>query len=51
MPEHPLRCDVRRTESTTDLLADLHRSEPGLAPYLLTAWSAELTARDTIVLA
>ncbi|MGW2795982.1 hypothetical protein [Streptomyces sp. NPDC001269] len=50
MPEYPLRCDVRRTESTTDLLADLHRSEPGFAPYLLTAWSPELTAQDAIVL-
>lgn len=50
MPNYSLRCDVRRTESTTDLLADLHRSEPGFAPYLLTAWSPELTAQDTVVL-
>ncbi|MET9086090.1 hypothetical protein ABZX77_30150 [Streptomyces sp. NPDC004237] len=50
MPEYPLRCDVRRTERTTDLLSDLYRSEPGFAPYLLTAWSPELTARDTVVL-
>lgn len=50
MPEYPLRCDVRRTESTTNLLADLHRSEPDFAPYLLTAWSPELTAQDTVVL-
>lgn len=44
MPEYPLRCDVRRTESTTDLLADLYHSEPNFVPYLLTACSAELTA-------
>lgn len=44
MPEYPLRCDVRRSESTTDLLADLHHSEPDFAPYLLTAWSPESTA-------
>ncbi|MFI7101845.1 hypothetical protein ACIBK8_21040 [Streptomyces sp. NPDC050161] len=50
MPEYPLRCDVRRTESTTDLLGHLHRSEPGFAPYLLTAWSPELTAQETVVL-
>jgi hypothetical protein len=41
MPQYPLRCDVRRTESTTGLLTDLHRSEPGFAPYLLTRF--ELT--------
>lgn len=50
MPEYPLRCDVRRTESTTDLLGHLHRSEPGFAPYLLSAWSSELTAQETVVL-
>lgn len=50
MPEYSLRCDVRRTESTTDLLGRLHRSEPGFAPYLLTAWSPELTAQETVVL-
>lgn len=50
MPEYPLRCDVRRTESTTDLLGQLHCSEPGFAPYLLTAWSSELTAQETVVL-
>jgi hypothetical protein len=36
MPDYPLRCDVRRTESTTGLLAQLHGSEPGFQPYLLT---------------
>ncbi|WP_433888494.1 hypothetical protein [Streptomyces sp. CA-111067] len=45
MPDYPLRCDVRRTESTTELLAQLHASEPGFQPYLLTAWSPELTAQ------
>ncbi|WP_369392818.1 hypothetical protein AB5J72_38495 [Streptomyces sp. CG1] len=50
MPEYPLRCDVLRTESTTDLLSHLHRSEPGFDPYLLTAWSPELTTQDTVVL-
>ncbi|MFG2381175.1 hypothetical protein [Streptomyces avermitilis] len=43
------RCDVRRTESTTDLLSDLYSSEPDFAPYMLTAWSPELTAQDTVV--
>lgn len=50
MPEYPLRCDVRRTESTTDLLTELHGSEPGFEPYLLTAWSPELTAQDAVTL-
>ncbi|KND38327.1 hypothetical protein [Streptomyces acidiscabies] len=50
MTEYPLRCDVRRTESTTDLLTELHRSEAGFAPYLLAAWSPELSAQDSIVL-
>ncbi|QMU74825.1 hypothetical protein GXW83_02590 [Streptacidiphilus sp. PB12-B1b] len=50
MPTYPLLCDVRRTESTVDLLSSLHRSEPGFAPYLLTAWSPELTAQDTVAL-
>jgi hypothetical protein len=50
MPTYPLLCDVRRTESTTDLLNTLHRSEPGFAPYVLTAWSPALTAQDTVAL-
>lgn len=50
MPECSVRCDVRRTESTTELLAQLHGSESGFQPYLLTAWSAELTAQDDIPL-
>lgn len=50
MPEYPLSCDVRRTESTTDLLVGLHRSDPGFAPYLLTSWSPTLAARDTVTL-
>ena len=50
MPDYPLRCDVRRTESTTDLLAQLHAREPGFQPYLLTTWSPELTAQDDISL-
>ena len=50
MPSYSLLCDVRRTESTTDLLSCLHHSEPGFAPYLLAAWSPELTAQDSIVL-
>jgi hypothetical protein len=44
MPAYSLLCDVRRTESTTDLLSYLHRGEAGFAPYLLAAWSPELTA-------
>lgn len=43
-------CQVRRTESTTELLAQLHTSEPGFDPYLLTAWSPAITAQDTIAL-
>jgi hypothetical protein len=50
MPAYPLLCDVRRTESTSDLLSCLHSSEPGFAPYLLAAWSPTLTAQDTVVL-
>jgi hypothetical protein len=50
MHAYSLLCDVRRTESTTDLLSSLHRSEPGFAPCLLAAWSPELTAQDTVVL-
>ncbi|MEU1629146.1 hypothetical protein ABZ746_28280 [Streptomyces sp. NPDC020096] len=48
MPTYPLRCDIRRTESTTDLLANLHNHEAGFAPYLLTAWSPELIDRDSV---
>lgn len=50
MPQYPLRCDVRRTESTTALLTELHGSEPGFDNYLLTAWSPELTDQDVITL-
>ena len=50
MPTYSLLCDVRRTESITDLLSYLHRSEPGFAPYLLAAWSPELTAEESVVL-
>lgn len=50
MPEYPWHCDVRRTESTTELLTELHRSEPDFSPYLLTAWSPDLTAQDAVVL-
>jgi hypothetical protein len=41
---------VRRTKSTTELLAQPQGSEPGFRPYLLTAWSPELTAQDDISL-
>ncbi|MEE1786906.1 hypothetical protein PUR71_28965 [Streptomyces sp. SP17BM10] len=50
MPSSPLSCTVRRTESTTDLLAELHAADPDFAPYLLTSWSLELTAQEHIVL-
>ncbi|MFI0724629.1 hypothetical protein [Streptomyces sp. NPDC021224] len=41
---------MRRTESTTELLVQPHGSEPGFRPYLLAAWSPELTAQDGISL-
>ncbi|QIY53409.1 hypothetical protein HEP86_01380 [Streptomyces sp. RPA4-5] len=50
MPKYPLHCDVRRTESTTDLLNRLHRTDPGFAPYVLTAWSPELTVQESVAL-
>lgn len=50
MPTYPLRCDIRRTESTADLLTELHGSESGFDNYLLTAWSNELTDQDDITL-
>ncbi len=50
MSTYPLRCDVRRTESTTDLLAGLHAGKPGFQPYLLAAWTPAVTAQDNIVL-
>jgi hypothetical protein len=39
---------VPRTESTSELLAQLPSSGPGFQPYLLTARSPELTAQDDI---
>lgn len=50
MSEYPLRCDVRRTESTTDLLTELHGCEPGFDNYLLAAYSPELMTQDTVTL-
>ncbi|WP_405589858.1 hypothetical protein [Streptomyces sp. NBC_01190] len=44
-----LRRAAHRKHSTT-LLAQLHGSEPGFQPYLLSAWSPELTVQDAVAL-
>ncbi|WP_416484237.1 hypothetical protein [Streptomyces sp. CL12] len=50
MSSYPLTCDVRRSESTADLLTVLHHRDPDFDPCLVDAWSDELTTQETVTL-
>ncbi|MGW3182042.1 hypothetical protein ACWDD9_22470 [Kitasatospora sp. NPDC001119] len=50
MSSSPLSCTVRRTESTTDLLAVLNGADPGFESYLLASWSPGPPDQEDIVL-
>ncbi|MFF2078576.1 hypothetical protein ACFVXG_27950 [Kitasatospora sp. NPDC058162] len=50
MPTSPLQCTVRRTESTSDLLATLYDDDPGFESYLLASSSPGPPAEEDIVL-